>query len=315
MKVSVVVPAHDEEDTIGAALESILNQTRPPDEVVVVNDGSADRTREIVEEFARSHPQVTLLNFDSGHSAAFARNRGSEATSGDAILFFDADHVIPKKTVEEIVRLFEAGADAVSYRVITKPESFIQKCFHANQVSFAQKFYGLSEAPKDAVEITSANMAAPFCFRKNVFEEAGCYDETVFYFEDRLILKTLISAGKKIMYNPKAVVYHQDPRDFSEFLRQVRFIGRGLSTYDNIGEKLKVILPGLLWYGVAASTLLSFSSKIFLLPALLLAGILLYETLVRAYYSRDIIHSIGYMTLLSLRGLILTPRCLKSLFK
>jgi glycosyltransferase involved in cell wall biosynthesis len=313
MRVSIVIPAHNEEDAIGNAIESCLAQIRRPDEIIVVNDGSKDRTRQIVGKICELNPAVKLINYDSGHSAAFARNRGAEKASGDIVVFFDADHVIPKETVSEIMRSFEAGADAVSYRVVTKPESFIQKCFHANQVSFARKFYGLSEKPSAEVAVESPSMPAPFCFRKNVFEDAGRYDEKIFYFEDRVILGKLLAAGRKIIYNPQALVYHQDPRDFGEFMRQVRFIGNGLATYDNTKEKTKIILPGLLWYAIAASLVLSIYHPLLLSIALAFFVAFIYETIVRAYYSRDIVHSVGYMILLSFRGLILTAYYLRSI--
>lgn len=82
LKISVVIPARNEEDVIERSVRSLLNQTVKPYEIIVVNDGSTDATREIVEKLGKEEGRVKLINFDRGHSAAFARNRGRRLQEG-----------------------------------------------------------------------------------------------------------------------------------------------------------------------------------------------------------------------------------------
>lgn len=90
--ISVVIPAYNAAATLPRALESILAQRRPAHEIVVIDDGSADATAEVVEGFARRGGGPALRYFrqaNAGPSAA--RNRGVELASGDWIAFLDAD--------------------------------------------------------------------------------------------------------------------------------------------------------------------------------------------------------------------------------
>lgn len=85
--ISVVIPAYNAEKTIAATLESVLAQSFPPHEVIVVDDGSKDGTPAVVESFA---PRVRLVRqANAGPSAA--RNNGIRSASGDWIALLDAD--------------------------------------------------------------------------------------------------------------------------------------------------------------------------------------------------------------------------------
>jgi len=83
--VSVIIPAYNSGDYIGRAIQSVLNQRYTPYEVIVVDDGSTDNTRDL----ARSYPIVCLNKPNGG--AASARNVGIRAAKGDWIAFLDSD--------------------------------------------------------------------------------------------------------------------------------------------------------------------------------------------------------------------------------
>ena len=87
--VSVVVPAHNSAATIAEALQSARNQTSPPDEVIVVDDGSSDGTAEIV---ATGFPEVQLIRQPNAGPAG-ARNRALELVRTGWVAFLDADDV------------------------------------------------------------------------------------------------------------------------------------------------------------------------------------------------------------------------------
>lgn len=102
----MVVPAYNSARTIGAALKGAFGQTRPPAEVIVVDDGSRDETAEIVR---REFPEVVLLQqANSGPSAA--RNRAAETARGDWLAFLDADDVwLPDKLDVQLQALAAHG--------------------------------------------------------------------------------------------------------------------------------------------------------------------------------------------------------------
>ena len=107
-RVSVVIPVHDGAGYLGEAIESVLGQTRPPQDVIVVDDGSLDATPEVIASYGdriRGIRQPHLGN-------ASAVNRGIAATSGEYVAFLDADDVwVPDKLAVQL-RVFEEDEDA-----------------------------------------------------------------------------------------------------------------------------------------------------------------------------------------------------------
>lgn len=91
MRISVVVPAYNEEKTIASVLGALLHELPHLHEIIVVDDGSKDQTAQITEEFSRQAPQVRLLRQDKNQGKTAALRCGFAATSGDIVLVQDAD--------------------------------------------------------------------------------------------------------------------------------------------------------------------------------------------------------------------------------
>lgn len=87
MKISAIIPAYNAENTIVRAIQSVLNQTRPADEIIVVDDGSTDQTADAVRSFGN---KIILICQDNA-GVSVARNTGIEAACGDWIAFLDCD--------------------------------------------------------------------------------------------------------------------------------------------------------------------------------------------------------------------------------
>jgi glycosyltransferase involved in cell wall biosynthesis len=87
MKTSAVIPAYNAEKHIARAIDSVLAQTRPADEIIVVDDGSIDKTPDVVRSFG---DKVIFIQQENAGASA-ARNTGINAASGDWIAFLDAD--------------------------------------------------------------------------------------------------------------------------------------------------------------------------------------------------------------------------------
>jgi len=112
--LSVIIPVFNGERFIGAALRSVFAQTRAPDEIVVVDDGSTDATAQVVARFEG----LTLLQ-QSNQGTGAARNRGLAAASGELLAFLDADDLwLPDKLArQERVLATEPRVDMVLGRV------------------------------------------------------------------------------------------------------------------------------------------------------------------------------------------------------
>jgi glycosyltransferase involved in cell wall biosynthesis len=102
-ELSVVIPARNAADTIGVQLESLARQRFDrPWEVVVVDNGSADDTRAVVESFADRLPRLRIVDASDRQGIGYARNRGVEAAGGMLIAYCDADDAVSEGWLEAI---------------------------------------------------------------------------------------------------------------------------------------------------------------------------------------------------------------------
>lgn len=90
MKVSVVIPAYNAEKTIERAINSVISQTKKVLEIIVINDGSTDRTANLVIELAQEYPYIKLINKANG-GVSTARNLGIKESTGEWVAFLDSD--------------------------------------------------------------------------------------------------------------------------------------------------------------------------------------------------------------------------------
>ncbi|MDO7137480.1 glycosyltransferase family 2 protein [Algibacter lectus] len=117
MNIHIIIPAHNEESSIGLTLESLVTQTLLPKRVVIVNDNSTDNTENIVSAYAEKYPFITLINNQSseahlpGSKIINAFYKGFEVLDEhyDIICKFDADLIFPENYLEQISTHFKAN--------------------------------------------------------------------------------------------------------------------------------------------------------------------------------------------------------------
>ncbi|MGB7149872.1 MAG: glycosyltransferase family A protein, partial [Terriglobales bacterium] len=111
MKISVLIPAYNAAATIGPTLESVLAQTRPPDEIIVLDDGSTDQTAKAVEAYA---PRVTLHR-QKNRGLGSSRNVLCKMAQGDLVAFLDSDDLWHPRYLEVQSGLVERFPDAGAF--------------------------------------------------------------------------------------------------------------------------------------------------------------------------------------------------------
>jgi glycosyltransferase involved in cell wall biosynthesis len=114
--LSVVIPVYNEEDRISRALSEVaqyLRRRRERCELIVVNDGSVDRTHEVLREVCCDIPEAKVVSFPSNHGKGFAVRSGALEAKGEYILFSDADLSAPIAEVDRLLRPLAEGYDVV----------------------------------------------------------------------------------------------------------------------------------------------------------------------------------------------------------
>lgn len=121
--VSVIIPVYGVEKYIAQCLESVINQTYNNLEIIVINDGTRDRSAEIAKEYAAQDSRIKVYDFENG-GLSVARNRGLEIATGDYISYIDSDDWIDLKLYEVLIdSALTNNADMVKYGVIETDES------------------------------------------------------------------------------------------------------------------------------------------------------------------------------------------------
>lgn len=216
MKVSLVATVKDAAPYVGEFLASMEAQTRPPDEVVMVDGGSTDGTAEIL----RGASGVTLIE-ERGANIARGRNLAVRAASHDLIAVSDADCVLAPDWLERITGPLERGADVSMglYRPLTR--SFFQVCAAAVSI----------KAPREVDPSRYMPSARSVAFRRGAFDAAGGYPEWLELGEDMYLNHRWRSLGVRMELAPRAMVYRRPRPTLGAYWRQFA----GYAEYDARG--------------------------------------------------------------------------------
>ena len=121
--ISIIVPVYNVESYLEECLESIRQQTFTDIEVILVNDGSTDSSKEICERFCQVDNRFKLINQEN-QGQSVARNRGVKESVGQFIMFVDSDDVINTNVLEVLLPYMKTDVDIVECRMTRKKEEF-----------------------------------------------------------------------------------------------------------------------------------------------------------------------------------------------
>lgn len=102
-KVSVIIPTYNAERTLRQCLDSVMNQTYKNYEVIVVDNGSVDKTKEVIGEFQKKDGRIKYL-FEARRGRGAARYAGEINAKGSVILTTDSDCIVPKNWIKEMIK-------------------------------------------------------------------------------------------------------------------------------------------------------------------------------------------------------------------
>jgi len=227
--VSVVIPVRDGAEVIGDCLRALAAQSvgREAFEAIVVDDGSRDRTAEIVGEVAAGMRLRLLGQAPAGAGAA--RNRGLEAASGPWVAFIDADCLPTRDWLRSLLARVEDGeADDPALGVAGRTIGHLSR-------SDAARFVDLT-AGLDA-ERHLSHPVFPFApsgnvmYRRSALIDVGGFDPRYLSYEACDLHHRLRARGGAFHYEPRAVVLHRHRVTWRQYWRQQRSYGRGYGQF------------------------------------------------------------------------------------
>ena len=214
--VSVIIPAYNEERVIEASLRRVLESDYPGLQVIVADDGSKDRTSEIVAAAFGTDPRVTLLTLQNGGKAA-ALNRSLLQATGEIIIALDADTQFEVETIRRLARWFanpRLGAVAGDARVGNRL-NLVTK-WQAVEYITAQNLERRALAGFDAMTVVPGAVGA---WRRAALEAVGGYPEDTLA-EDQDLTIAIQRAGWRVTYDPRAVAWTEAPESFKALAKQ-----------------------------------------------------------------------------------------------
>ena len=211
--VAFVVAAHNEEAVIGRRLENLLALDYAPDklEIVVVSDGSTDRTDELVESAAAVNPRIRLLTVPRGGKVA-AQNRAVRATSGEILAFSDANTLWRPDALRKLVRNF--GDPNVAY---VCGAHFYHGGGGTNREGTYARFERLLR--RNESRLGSITGGVPiYAIRREDYVELDPR-----FGHDLALPYVLVQRGRRAVVEPEAVAWEKPARDIEdEYRRKVR---------------------------------------------------------------------------------------------
>ena len=275
---SVIIPVYNRPDEVRELLESLSKQTLKDFEVLLIEDGSVNRCDTVAQEFDKDLNICYFYKENSGRS--LTRNYGMERASGEYLIFFDSDCIIPERYFEIVkARLEEdyvdcfGGPDAAHTSF-----SNLQKAISYSMTSFFTTG-GIRGGKKGMEKFTprTFNMG----FSKEVYKRVGGFKDM--FGEDIDLSLRIQKAGFHTVLIRDAFVYHKRRVSFRSFYRQVSVFGRArVDLYLLHPESLNIVhlLTAAFVLGSLILILLSFFCIWALLPLIVYFLALFFESLV-----------------------------------
>jgi glycosyltransferase involved in cell wall biosynthesis len=237
--VTIVVPCRNEEKYIARCLESILENDYPKDrmEILVLDGMSEDRTREIVASYRQRYPMVRLVDNPKKHIPV-AMNIGIREARGERILKMDAHSTYQPEYISKCVRYqdeYDAENAGGVWKMVPGADTTMAK---AIVLGLGHRFGSGNANVKVGVEKPTWSDTTAFgCFRRDLFERIGMYDEHLLSSSDLDLNQRIQAAGGGILVVPDVVINYLADANLRALHRHVFADGVWVSYVMKFGKK------------------------------------------------------------------------------
>ena len=221
---TILIPAHNEEMVIRRTVESMCRLVYPRDrlKIMVINDGSKDRTREIVLELAAQDDRVVLFDVPQGQGGkgkSRALNLGIRQVDAEIIAIYDADNTPDPDALRYLVAQLilhpELGAVLGKFRTVNKNATLLTRFINIETLGFQS----MLQAGRWQMHHIATLPGTNFVVRAALIAELGGWDEEALTEDSELSIR-IYEHGYRIKYIPYAVTYEQEPQEWAVWIRQ-----------------------------------------------------------------------------------------------
>ena len=220
VKISVIIPVYNVEDYLPFAMQSCIDQTLYDVEFICINDGSTDGSLEILNEYAKKDPRITVVDMPNG-GVSRARNEGLKRAQGKYIMFLDPDDYLDKKACERVwIETEEGKTDIVIFGTEIVPKQPRALPWH---------YFALDTPTRRYYEFTPHVLfgepsAKPFlwhqAYSRELLDKSGiCFNEALKLGEDMTFLMTLYPHASNFAFIQDKLYYYRHIRKNSAMQR------------------------------------------------------------------------------------------------
>ncbi len=238
-RISLIIPVKNEERRLPTCMNAIRAQTRAPDEIIVVDGHSTDRTVEIAKRYG------TRVFFEEYRTRGGACQVGVESAAGDLVAFTDADCVPEPDWLETLASNIAPGIVGVGGRIENQGETFLQRSVDAALDTVVGSANSVQGRPFSTPRFVKSISGCNSLYRRSDLLDAGGFDTPLVTTEDTELNRRMLRRGH-LLYVPTAVVHHRHERGLRAFGRRMFQYGYGR------GQSLLLGPPLLLSLGAAA---------------------------------------------------------------
>jgi cellulose synthase/poly-beta-1,6-N-acetylglucosamine synthase-like glycosyltransferase len=247
--VTILIPAHNEEVVIGSTLAAMCALDYPQErmQIIVINDGSSDRTGEIVRDYAARDNRIVCYDVPEGQGGkgkSRALNLGLAQATNPYVAVYDADNTPEPGALRYLAAQLllhpELGAVLGKFRTVNKKRTLLTRFINIETLSFQS----ILQAGRWKLLNIATLPGTNFLMRREVIEDLQGWDEGAITEDSELSIRMYV-AGWKIKFIPYSVTWEQEPETWSVWLRQRTRWVRGNNYVSKKFLRERKTIPGL----------------------------------------------------------------------
>lgn len=226
---TILIPAHNEDKVISYTIEAMCNMNYPKDKlkIMVINDGSTDNTKEIIESYAAKDSRVVLYDVpkgEGGKGKSRALNLGIKKVDSEVIAVYDADNTPDPEALRYLVAQLilhkELGGVIGKFRTVNKKRNLLTRFINIETLSFQSMLQAGRWQMHKVATLPGTNLV----LRTDLINKMNGWDEAALTEDSELSIR-IYEEGYLIKFIPYAITYEQEPEKWKTWIKQrVRWV-------------------------------------------------------------------------------------------